>query len=89
MKQFYKAYKKLQTKYPYAILLLRWGNYYHSFGNSARVISMVSESPGQSKMMNDENVFFHEFHECALDRILPKCIKIGYRVAIADHSKEG
>ncbi len=89
MKKFFRAYKKLQAKYPDAILLFRWGNHYHSFGNSARVISMVSKSPGQSEMINDENVFIHEFHECALDRILPKCIKTGYRVAIADHSKEG
>lgn len=78
-------YEQLKTKYPDRILLIRVGDFYETYEDSAKVIAQLLgitliRQDGTGKEMAG-------FPSHALDAYLPKLIRAGYKVAICDNWK--
>jgi antirestriction protein ArdC len=81
-----KAFKTLKEKHPDAVILLRNGDFYESFGEDAVKVSAATGLSKQS-IVNDglpDDTSYVNFKCTSLERYLPQLIKAGNRVAICD-----
>lgn len=81
-------YDKLKKKHEDSIMLFRLGDFYESFDNDAKIISKVLGIvlTGRGKGDNRHPMAGIPYH--ALDNYLPKLVKAGYKVAIAEQLEE-
>ena len=86
MARLKSEYKYLNNKYPEVILLLRCGDFYHTFYESAEEVSEILGIALQRENGNPKETMT-AFPYQALDTYLPKLIRAGKRVAIADYKR--
>jgi hypothetical protein len=75
-----KNYKSIKKKHPHALLLLREGDKYKVFGEDAKRVAQILGTTLVRVNGTDETGFRHH----ALDTNLPRLVRAGQRVAIAD-----
>jgi len=80
--------EKLQNKHKGNTILLRDGDKYITYGTSAEQTALSIGLPHQYKFIDGKRVSYIEFPHRALDTVLPKMIRSGHRVAIADNLLE-
>ena len=80
-------YKHLNNKYPEVVLLLRCGDFYYTFGEDAKEVSETLGITLQRENGNPKETMT-TFPYQALDTYLPKLIRAGKRVAIAEYTKD-
>ena len=80
-------YKHLNNKYPEVVLLLRCGDFYYTFGEDAKEVAEILGIALQIEKGNLEKTKA-TFPYQALDTYLPKLIRAGKRVAIAEYTKD-
>lgn len=83
-----KQYDSLKKKYKDCILLFRLGDFYETFDNDAKIVSKVLNIilTKRGKGENQKPMAGIPYH--AIDKYLPKLIKAGYKVAIAEQMEE-
>ena len=79
-----KQYEFLKAKHPDALLLLRKGDWYTSLNEDAEKVSRTLGIPTRTPRLKQDGSLIAEFPHQALDQYLPRLIRAGHRVAIAD-----
>ena len=75
-----KQYRKFKNKFPSAMLLFRWGDFYETYEEDARTIASILGIT----LTRRGDTHMAAFPHYALDIYLPKLVRAGYRVAICD-----
>ncbi len=83
------VYERLKSKHPDALILMRTGDFYRSLNEDAQKVSDTLRIPTQKPKGKGEGELMAEFPHHALDIYLPKLIRAGNRVAIADMLEMG
>ncbi len=78
------VYQRLKSKHPDALILMRNGDFYRSLNEDAQKVSDTLRIPTQKPKVKGEGELMAEFPHHALDVYLPRLIRAGNRVAIAD-----
>ena len=78
------VYQRLKSKHPDALILMRNGDFYRSLNEDAQKLSDTLRIPAQKPKFKKDGELIAEFPHHTLDTYLPKLIRAGYRVAIAD-----
>lgn len=78
------VYERLKSKHPDALILMRNGDFYRSLNEDAQKLSDTLYIPTQKPKAKGEGELMAEFPHHALDVYLPRLIRAGNRVAIAD-----
>ena len=78
------VYQRLKSKHPDALILMRNGDFYRSLNEDAQKLSNTLRIPAQKPKFKKDGELIAEFPHHTLDTYLPKLIRAGYRVAIAD-----
>ena len=78
------VYQRLKSKHPDALILMRNGDFYRSLNEDAQKISDTLRIPTQKPKSKKDGELIAEFPHHALDVYLPRLIRAGNRVAIAD-----
>ena len=78
------VYQRLKSKHPDALILMRNGDFYRALNEDAQKLSDTLRIPAQKPKFKKDGELIAEFPHHALDVYLPKLIRAGYRVAIAD-----
>lgn len=73
--------KRFKEKHPDAIILVRMGDFYGTYGEDAKTIANLL---GITLTRTTEGEDSAAFPHYALDTYLPKLIRAGHRVAICD-----
>lgn len=79
-----RKYNGIKKEYSNTLLLLRKDDRYETFYTDAFHVYEVIETPLSSIDFNGEPVPYTSFHINQLDTFLPKLVKAGHRVALAD-----
>lgn len=81
-------YTSMKREYPDTILLFRLGDFYEGFEDDAKILSKVLgiTLTGRGASENRKPMAGIPYH--ALNQYLPKLIKAGYKVAIAEQMEE-
>jgi septum formation inhibitor MinC len=82
------VYQRLKSKHPDALILMRNGDFYRSLNEDARKVSDTLHIPAQKPKAKGEGELIAEFPHHALDVYLPRLIRAGNRVAIADMQEQ-
>ncbi|KKL95015.1 hypothetical protein LCGC14_1858880 [marine sediment metagenome] len=72
--------KRLQNHYCSAILLMHVGDFYEAFYKDAEVVSQICNTA----LIKRDEVPLTGFPSESFDEYLPKLIKAGYKVAVAN-----
>jgi DNA mismatch repair protein MutS len=80
----YSQYQKLKDKYPDCVLLFRLGDFYEAFDDDAKTISKVLGITLTGRGKGDNRIPMAGIPHHALKQYLPKLIKNGNKVALAD-----
>ena len=83
------VYKRLKSKHPDALILMRNGDFYRSLNEDARKVSDTLQIPAQKPKFKKDGELIAEFPHHALDVYLPRLIRAGNRVAFADMQELG
>ena len=83
------VYQRLKSKHPDALILMRNGDFYRSLNEDARKVSDTLHIPAQKPKFKKDGELIAEFPHHALDVYLPRLIRAGNRVAIADMQELG
>ena len=83
------VYQRLKSKHPDALILMRNGDFYRSLNEDARKVSDTLQIPAQKPKFKKDGELIAEFPHHALDVYLPRLIRAGNRVAIADMQELG
>lgn len=78
----YSTFVNLKKRYPEAIIILRMPDTYRIFETDADKVSNII--PEKKHSPCDGTARYIEFGHGALDSVLPRIIRAGYRVAICD-----
>ena len=78
------VYQQLKSKHPDALILMRNGDFYRSLNEDAQKVSDTLRIPIQKPKSKKDGELIAEFPHHALDVYLPRLIRAGNRVAIAD-----
>ena len=78
------VYQRLKSKHPDALILMRNGDFYRSLNEDAQKLSDTLRIPAQKPKFKKDGELIAEFPHHALDVYLPRLIRAGNRVAIAD-----
>ena len=78
------VYQRLKSKHPDALILMRNGDFYRSLNEDAQKVSDTLRIPIQKPKSKKDGELMAEFPHHALDVYLPRLIRAGNRVAIAD-----
>ena len=78
------VYQRLKSKHPDALILMRNGDFYRSLNEDAQKLSDTLRIPIQKPKSKKDGEIIAEFPHHALDVYLPRLIRAGNRVAIAD-----
>lgn len=81
-------YNKLKSKYPEALLLFRLGDFYEAFDKDAKVLSKELGITLTGRGKSDNRIPMAGIPHHALHQYLPKLVKAGHKVAIADQLEE-
>ncbi|MCA9384069.1 DNA mismatch repair protein MutS, partial [Candidatus Dojkabacteria bacterium] len=83
-----QQYYKLKKEYPECVLLFRMGDFYEGFDDDAKKLSRVLgiTLTGRGKGENRQDMAGIPYH--ALKNYLPKLVKAGIKVAIAEQMEE-
>ena len=79
-----EQYKSLKEKHPDAMLLFRSGDFYHTLNEDAKKASDILGITLTKPRAKSQGEYMASFPYHALDTYLPKLIRAGQRVAIAD-----
>ena len=79
-----EQYKSLKEKHPDAMLLFRSGDFYHTLNEDAKKASDILGITLTKPRAKSQGEYQASFPYHALDTYLPKLIRAGQRVAIAD-----
>ena len=82
------VYQRLKSKHPDALILMRNGDFYRSLNEDAQKLSDTLLIPTQKPKAKGEGELMAEFPHHALDVYLPRLIRAGNRVAIADMQEQ-
>lgn len=80
----YSQYLNLKRQYPDCVLLFRLGDFYEAFENDAKTISKVLGITLTGRGKGDNRIPMAGIPHHALKQYLPKLVKNGHKVAIAD-----
>lgn len=83
-----KQYDRLKKKYNDCILLFRLGDFYESFDNDAKILSKILSIVLTRRGKGEKERPMAGIPHHALDNYLPKIVKAGYKVAIAEQLEE-
>ena len=83
------VYQRLKSKHPDALILMRNGDFYRSLNEDAQKVSDTLRIPTQKPKSKKDGELMAEFPHHALDVYLPRLIRAGNRVAIADMLEMG
>ena len=83
------VYQRLKSKHPDALILMRNGDFYRSLNEDAQKVSDTLRIPTQKPKFKKDGELMAEFPHHALDVYLPRLIRAGNRVAIADMLEMG
>lgn len=83
------VYQRLKSKHPDALILMRNGDFYRSLNEDAQKVSDTLRIPTQKPKSKKDGELIAEFPHHALDVYLPRLIRAGNRVAIADMQELG
>jgi DNA mismatch repair protein MutS len=83
-----RQYRQLKQQYKNKILLFRMGDFYETFDEDAKTTSRVLNITLTSRDKKDDPTPLAGFPHHALDQYLPKLVKAGYKVAIADQVED-
>lgn len=83
------VYQRLKSKHPDALILMRNGDFYRSLNEDAQKVSDTLHIPTQKPKSKKDGELIAEFPHHALDVYLPRLIRAGNRVAIADMLEMG
>lgn len=78
------VYQRLKSNHPDALILMRNGDFYRSLNEDAQKVSDTLNIPAQKLKFKKDGELMAEFPHHALDVYLPRLIRAGNRVAIAD-----
>jgi len=78
------VYKNIKGKHPDALILMRNGDFYRSLNEDAKKLSETLNIPTKKPRLKRDGNLIAEFPHYSLDTYLPKLIRAGHRVAIAD-----
>ena len=78
------VYKNIKSKHPDALILMRNGDFYRSLNEDAKKLSETLNIPAKKPRLKRDGDLMAEFPHHALDVYLPRLIRAGNRVAIAD-----
>jgi len=79
-----KQYKEMKQKYPDAVFLFRYGDFYEAYYSDADIVADVLGLV--VKVCKGDKVVIFPHH--ALDTYLPKLVRAGKRVAICDQLED-
>lgn len=83
-----KQYMDIKRQYPDKILLFRMGDFFETFGKDAEIASKVLNITLTTRDKNTDPTPLAGFPHHALNQYLPKFIKAGYSVVIADQLED-
>ena len=81
-------YNSIKAKYPSAILLIRVGDFYETFGKDAIKASKILGITLTKRSNGSSNEELAGFPYHALDTYLPKLVRAGERIAICDQLED-
>lgn len=82
---FFNVHFQLKTKYgEQTVVLIQTANFYETFGNDADKVAGCLNSEVIEREINGEKVKVTGFVTYDLEKVLPRLIKCGYRVAVCD-----
>ncbi len=76
--------KRLQGHYCDAVLLMRVGDYYESFFDDAVIVAQICNTA----LIKRDEIQITGFPSESLDEYLPKLVRAGHKVAIAQTSNK-
>ncbi len=83
-----RQYHNLKKQYKDKILLFRMGDFFETFGKDAEIAARVLNITLTTRDKKDDPTPLAGFPHHALDQYLPKLIKAGYNVAVADQVED-
>lgn len=83
-----EQYEKIKRQNPDCLLLFRLGDFYEGFAEDAKILSKVLALTLTGRGERENRVPMAGIPHHALKNYLPKLIKAGYKVAIADQMEE-
>ncbi len=83
-----RQYLHLKQQYKDTILLFRMGDFYETFGKDAEATSKALNIALTTRDKNEDPTPLAGFPHHAIDQYLPKLVRAGYRVAIADQMED-
>ena len=83
-----EQYNEIKKQNPDCLLLFRLGDFYEGFAEDAKVLSKVLALTLTGRGERENRVAMAGIPHHALKNYLPKLIKAGYKVAIADQMEE-
>lgn len=83
-----KEYTELKKNHPEALLLFRTGEDYEVYGKDAIIAAGMLNIPLTGQSYADSTLTLCRFPSYQLDAYLPKLIRAGFRVAIADRLEQ-
>ncbi|MDD3662223.1 MAG: DNA mismatch repair protein MutS [Candidatus Dojkabacteria bacterium] len=83
-----RQYQHLKQQYPDKVLLFRMGDFYETFGDDAEITARVLNIALTSRDKKDDPTPLAGFPHHAVDQYLPKLVKAGYHVAVAEQVED-
>jgi DNA mismatch repair protein MutS len=84
-----QQHSAIKRKYPDAVLLFRVGDFYETFGEDAKIASVVlGITLTKRHGANPDSLELAGFPHHSLDNYLHKLVKAGYRVAVCDQLED-
>ncbi len=83
-----RQYNSFKQQYKDKILLFRMGDFYETFGEDAKIMSKVLNIALTTRDRNSDPTPLAGFPHHAIDQYLPKLVKAGYQVAVADQLED-
>lgn len=84
----HEQYLQIRKKYPDCILLFRLGDFYEAFDEDAKTVSKVLGITLTGRGKSDNRIPMAGIPHHALKQYLPKLVKGGYKVALAEQLEE-
>lgn len=83
-----RQYQHLKQQYKDSILLFRMGDFYETFGEDAKITSKVLNIALTTRDKKEDPTPLAGFPHHAIDQYLPKLVRAGYKVAVADQMED-
>lgn len=87
---YFQQFQQIKKKYPDALLLFRYGDFYEAYGDDAEACSkelcIAQSNVDDMRFWPEDRLVSFPHH--ALDTYLPKLVRNGHRVAIVDQLED-